>query len=381
MNDLIYVLSNEENFQKDALAAFKRINGFFPSVNKITSTNELEEKILSSASACFCLIDLTSIDSKFPALLQKISLRSKNVHFIGAGSPPDVSTMMSLVKAGIKNFVSYPFTEGELSSLFQNEEDVAVNAKTKTAKIVTLYSPKGGTGVTLLTTNLAVALLHGSENRKSSDKTKIVVCDFSPQCGDISTYLNINPKYTIRDIIDNHTILDESFLQGILVSHASGVTVLPSPREDQEPPNSNHLNIIKSIIQLLRKNYDYILVDGGYLDRTLLQYVMSESDLTFLVGNPDVVSLKGLVTFFNKLKDLKYDTEKIKILINRYNSKNQIDAKEFEKMLRHPITATLPNNYMLCIQAVNSGQTMTEIQDKSDLVKKINELADIIRKI
>ena len=96
------------------------------------------------------------------------------------------------------------------------------------------------------------------------------------------------------------------------------------------------------------------------------------------MGNPDVVSLKGLIALFNKLKALHYDTQKIKVLINRHNSKNKIDAKEFENMTKHSITSNLPNNYMLCIEAVNSGQPLSTVNPRGDLSKKIEELADII---
>lgn len=371
MNLKFVLVSNNDLFKKEAQLRISRNHA--ESTFQIYGLSDLTANVIVNEPD-FLLIDITEINSAHVPAILTLHSRFKNARLACAGNPPDAALVLTLVRAGIKDFLSFPFNDKELKEFFADNFKNTSNKKSVNGRIVTLYSPKGGTGVTLLTANLAISLANNS-------KLKVVVCDFSPQCGDISTYLSLTPQYTIRDIIDNHTILDESFLNGVLLDHPSGLKILAAPREDQEPPNSNHLNTIKSILSLLRSEFDVVLIDGGYLDRTLLQYIISESHLTFLVGNPDVVSLKGLVSFFFKLKTLNYDTEKIKVLVNRYNSKNQIDVREFEKTLKHPITATLPNNYMLCIEAVNSGQTMREINDKSDLVRKINELAEIIKKI
>jgi Flp pilus assembly CpaE family ATPase len=99
-----------------------------------------------------------------------------------------------------------------------------------------------------------------------------------------------------------------------------------------------------------------------------------------LLGNPDVPSLKGLVNLVKKLSSHHFDPEKIKVIINRFNSKNQIDVKEFERMSNHPIAAFLPNNFVLCNDAVNKGESIYQLNPKADLSKKIDELAEIIKK-
>jgi Flp pilus assembly CpaE family ATPase len=114
------------------------------------------------------------------------------------------------------------------------------------------------------------------------------------------------------------------------------------------------------------------------MDATLLQFVLSESDFILLLGNPDVPSIKGLVSLVKKLNSLHFDPKKIKVIINRDNSKNQIDSKEFEKITRHAVTTYIPNNYGLCIEAVNKGEVVFDLNDKSDLSKKILELSQMV---
>lgn len=372
----IVLLTDNANLSQEIIRSF---DPFLPANTRLSHfPHDTSVQKILEAKPSLIFLDLSNVSNSLIPLIEAILFKKKDVMIIGIGSPTDVTLVMKLVKMGVNNFLVYPLDAAEIenvASLIKNRLEKNTLAGTKSStKIVTLYSPKGGTGVTLLTVNLAVAL---AANRQK----KVLICDFSPQCGDTATYLNITPQYTIRDIIDNHTILDQSFLEGVLLEHPSGVKILPAPKEDQEPPNSNHLNTIKSVLDLLKSSFDFILIDGGYLDRTLLQYVMSESNLIFLVGSPDVVSLKGLVSFFNKLSSLHYDRDKIKLIVNRYNSKNQIDTREFERMIKQPISFQLPNNYMDCIEAVNAGKPIKEIHEKSDLVKKINEIADVVRKL
>ena len=158
-----------------------------------------------------------------------------------------------------------------------------------------------------------------------------------------------------------------------MLLHESGVKILAAPRPDQAPLSADLIHPIRILLALLKKNYSTVLVDAGALNPALLQLVMSESDGIYLVGNPDVVSLKGLIAFVNNLKNAHYAPEKIKVLVNRYNSKYQVGVKEFEKLTHHAISTYLPNDYSLCIEAANAGKPLPE---KSELARKIAELVD-----
>lgn len=372
---LILIVTNNETFVKEVSGHLNKYGSSNISIKSCRSSEA--EAHVSRLAPSVLLIDLINPPESVLTLIQKIRSSTQIPRIIGAGQPPHVSVLMKFIKMGVKDFLNIPFDDEEIKEIIHQliavpEEGAPKNhQKEKEAKVITFYSPKGGVGVTLLAANLSVVLA-------SHYKKKTVICDLAPQCGDIATYLNLVPHYTVRDIIDNDQLMDASFLEGCLLGHASGVKILAAPTENQDPLTSDNLNVLKSILTLLKKSFDTILIDSSHLAPALLQYVMSDSDLIFLVGNPDVVSLKGLVGSFNKLQAMHYDTQKIKVLINRHNSKSQIDTDEFEKVTLHPIAGYLPNNFMLCIEAVNTGQPIFQIQEKSDLAKKISELAGLI---
>lgn len=322
----------------------------------------------------FILVDLACPSAELSSVLSSTRARYSECPIIGLGQPTEVSVVLELIKLGIKDFVSYPLQDGEIKRLIEQAQAVyeATPKRTSQGRIITCYSPKGGIGVSFLVANLAVAMAEHFQSRTA-------VVDLSSNCGDVATYLNLTPKYTIRDLLDNNQLLDQSFLDGIMASHASGVRVIAGPHETQNPTNADHIQILKSVFSLLKESEDFIFVDAGHIEPGLLQFIFSESDEIFLLGSPDVSSIKGLITLFKKMRGLHFDPSKIKIVINRHNSKYTIDVKQFEKLAQHNISFYLPNNYTLCIQSVNSGEPILDINDKADLSKKILEIAQSIK--
>ena len=375
-SDSILVVSDNETFLKEALGVLKKSA---PPETSLKTCGFSEASLtFSKISPAIIIIDLIHPADSILMTVQTINSSGRPSQIVGAGEPQDVTLLMKFIKLGVKDFLSLPFKTEEIMELLKqiaSRTDALsspeISKRGPEGQIITFFSPKGGVGVTLLAANISVTLA-------AVHKTKVVACDLAPQCGDIATYLNLVPQYTVRDIVDNNGAFDQSFVESCLLTHVSGVKILAAPPEDQDALNADNLNTIKSIFSMLKRSFNTIIIDGSHLDKALLQYVMSCSDMIFLVGNPDVVSLKGLVSFFRKLQLMHYDTQKIKVLINRHNSKSQIDTEEFEKMTKHPITSYLPNNFMLCIEAVNTGQPLLTIHEKSDLSKKVSELAEII---
>ncbi|OGW85896.1 MAG: hypothetical protein A3C35_06800 [Omnitrophica bacterium RIFCSPHIGHO2_02_FULL_46_11] len=365
------ILSDEETFQ---MAVTLRFNEFASGSHRFI-TGPLSEAFEYSEldQPLAVLIDLTNYEAEELPALEKICAHFYHSKLVGVGNFKDADALIQLIKLGVKDFLRFPLEAREVQTFLSQLKNLpAQSAPVKSGRIVTIFSPKGGTGVTLLTTNLAASLAQNNGQQ-------VAICDLAPQLGDAATYLALTPEYTLRDLIDNSPRLDESFLEGVLLRHASGAKVLASPRGDQEPLNARCLTEIQTIFSLFKQTCDFLLVDAGHTDHALLQFALMQSDLIILVGNPDMPSLKGLVHTLGWLTKLQYDPMKIKVVINRYNAKNQLDTREFEKRTKHPIAGRLPNQYALCTEAINNGVTIHELQKNSGLAKSIFELAKMIQ--
>ena len=92
------------------------------------------------------------------------------------------------------------------------------------AKIITVYSPKGGTGCTTLAVNMAIAL----QGMLGSD-SKVCLLDANLQFGDVSIFMKLQATRTLADLAPHVNDLDIDLLKTVLVPHSSGVNVLVAP--------------------------------------------------------------------------------------------------------------------------------------------------------
>lgn len=374
-NKSIVVASNNSEFYEQVVAFFQKEGIHHYQV--ITIQAVLGQGQHHEVAAVIVDLDhRRGQDDSVLLTVQQIAARFPGSKIVCAGHELEVQLILKLVRVGANDFLKVPFESNEFLSLIKqiqlDEKTVTKNAQKKSGRIFTVFSQKGGVGVTLLTANLAVALA-----RRKTDR--VAVCDMLPQCGDVAMYMNLTPKYTIRDLVDQHNQLDSSLIEGVMAHHESGIYVLAAPREEQGPLTIESSAALRDILSMMKCEYDFVLIDGGHIDTPLLQTAIESSDEVLLIGNLDVPSLKGLVHSFNQLMKINYDTNRIKVIINRYNAKHQLNITEFQRRTKHPITCFLPTSYSLCIDAINTGRLLKEVKSNDDLVKEIDQLATYVR--
>lgn len=366
----LLVISQDQHFHREVSEMVQQC-GLAPKLNPVHCSYEEARQQQSP----LVLIDIAEGDTARIDYLKNFYAQRPDAKIICTGSNLNVDLVLNLLKSGIQQFLKMPLDRQEFKTLFvslSGASGVRDNTPRK-GKIVTVYSPKGGSGVTLMSINLAIAFA------KANRRDQIAVCDLAPQVGDVHTYLNVNPKYTLRDLIDNSDRLDQSLLEGVFTSHESGIQVLSSVALDQEPLSINSMRDWQLTLHFLKQSCDVTVIDSAHTDESLLQYTFSQSDVILLMGNLDVPSLKGILFGINKLTRLHVEPERIKIIINRFNAKNQLDIKEFLKSANHPVTCKLANNYNACIESVNTGRPLSLHDENSDVAKQIRELAEQLR--
>ena len=91
----------------------------------------------------------------------------------------------------------------------------------------TIFSTKGGSGKTVIATNLAVSF--------ARDGKRTLLIDFDLHSGDDALVLGLSPRWTVLDLVQSPGDLDAEKLAGFVTRHSSGVDLLPAPtRPDEE---------------------------------------------------------------------------------------------------------------------------------------------------
>ncbi|MDQ1629802.1 MAG: pilus assembly protein CpaE [Actinomycetota bacterium] len=202
--------------------------------------------------------------------------------------------------------------------------------------LVTVFSAKGGCGKTTLATNLAAAL---------ADRGRREVClvDLDLAFGDVAIALQLFPAHTIADAVPLAETLDIQAVSSLLTPHSAGLTTLVAPIEPGTA-ESIPASLISRVLDVLKRNYDYVVVDTppAFDDHVLAAF--DQSDMVALLATLDIPALKNLKLTLETLDLLNYPREKWRLVLNRADSKVGLALNEVEKTLKAPIIAQIPSS-------------------------------------
>lgn len=234
------------------------------------------------------------------------------------------------------------------------------------ARIVAVLGPKGGTGKTLTSTNLAVALAQRGQ--------RVIVIDLDLQFGDVGLTLGLPPDVSIYNLAMAGGTIDADKIDAYIVDHPSGARALLAPsRPDQASSVTPHL--LQEIYTALRPNYDYIVVDTppGFTAEVITTIDVS-SDLV-MVGMLDSLSLKNTKLGLETLELMQYDPQRIRLVLNRAQSRVGISQADVIAVLGREPDVFIPSDREIP-RAVNEGVPIVLAQPDSEASKAFGALAD-----
>ena len=231
---------------------------------------------------------------------------------------------------------------------------------------VTVFSPKGGVGKTTIAVNLALAL-----SERGSKKVALVDLDLA--FGDVAITLQLFPARTIADTVHLESGLDFTVLEPLLTDYRGDLSALVAPvqpdAKDSIPPS-----LVGRILNLLKSNFDYVVVDTSpSFDEYALQ-AFDETDEMLLVTTLDVPTLKNVKVAVETLDLLNFPKPRRRLILNRADDKVGLTADKVESTLGMTISAAIPTSSQVA-HATNSGEPIISAQPRHAVSQAIAKLA------
>jgi pilus assembly protein CpaE len=237
------------------------------------------------------------------------------------------------------------------------------------AKVITVFSTKGGAGKSMIATNLGVTLA------QRSDKPVCLV-DADLQFGDIAVMLKLSPQHTIVDAVSSLDRLDASLLQNLLVTHeSSGLLILPAPLEPAFADQIGATEMMQ-IVEVLRRFCSFVIVDTPAYFNDVVLGMIEISDEVLLVAGMDIPNIKNVKIGLQTLRLLNTPMEKLHLVLNRANSKVKLDVTEVERTLQVSADILIPSDIVVP-QSVNRGVPVVQSAPRSGVAKSLEDLASM----
>lgn len=290
------------------------------------------------------------------------------------------SVLRAAIRSGISDVLEAPLTIPAVTDALREAERTQNRRREapqeepgpppREGKIITVMAAKGGSGKTVFASNVAMLLA------RWGDPQRVVIADADLQFGDVALVLQVDPRHTVVNAAKEGDRLDAQFLESVLASHTSGLRVLAAPLE---PAFADEVSsrAYTRILEMLSDSFDYVVVDTApSLDERLLA-ILDKSDVVLFVVDMDLPSVKNAKLALETLRVLNYPANKIKLVLNRSNSRARLDVDEIERSLRLPILASVPSDGLLPA-SVNEGVPIVESHPRSKLAKAFEDVARLV---
>lgn len=292
-------------------------------------------------------------------------------------------TLHNALYLGAKDVLVRPF-DGEklLQSLIRVQQLSAKKADPQTykasiqgkkkspGKIYTFFSTKGGVGKTFLSLNFATALAADTQKR-------VVLVDLDLDCGNAALAMNLPPKFTILDVLNEIHNMDNDLIESYLLPHESGVKVLAANvRYDMK--GFIKADQVKIVLELLQQSFDYVIVDMPPRFSENSAPAMALADLLLLVATPEVSSVRNTKSLLVTLQQLSFPPSKVRLILNKAMKRSEISEKDITSTLNQKLDAAVAYDYQRVLSSLNRGVPFIKEYPKHPITGGIHNLVKTI---
>ena len=328
-------------------------------------------------------VDILLMGSSFNgsryAFAEKVSNQFPHTSIIMVEKELLEETMHNALFAGAKDVLIKPIDPEKLMNAIYRihqlqERNVVTKSETPQKKIrkrelgqvYTVFSTKGGVGKTFVSINLAASLAKNPEKR-------VVLVDLDLDFGNAALALNLYPKFTITDVIDDIRHMDSDLIESYLIPHESGIKVLPANLQPNMNDfiNAEHINVI---LESLRESFDYVIVDmPGRFVETIMP-ALALADQLLVITTPELSAVRNIKVLLVTLKDLNFPQSKIRIVLNKEDLRGEIKKNDVETTLNKKVDAAIGLDYRRVLSSLNRGVPLVYEYPKNTLSKNFEKM-------
>jgi len=338
------------------------------------------------------LMDINMPDMDGITATEQIRQRNPIAQIIILSVQGDPNYMRRAMLAGARDFLTKPPMADELINAVRRAGEMARLERVKSAqvaasvsmlpqsfsgsgtsdgRIIMVYGPKGGSGVTTIAVNLAVTL--------HNDETRAVLVDGNLQFGDVAIFLNEHGKNNIVDLASRSEDLDSEIVESVLIKHAgSGIRVLAAPARPEQAEGVSHDQFTK-VLKYLRTIFPYVVVDTAHNIDDITLAALDVCDVLVLLVTQDIPAVKNVRLFLDLIKTIGVSRDKVCFVMNKYDKRISITPERVGDNLKQPVVSVIPLEEKIVIPSVNRGVPFMVDNKTQPIARTVFSLAETVR--
>lgn len=293
------------------------------------------------------IIDLDSNPEQALDLVEHICSHSSTTVMVYSARS-DSEMLVRCMRAGAREFLTPPFSQGSLAEALVRasvRRPAGRSARKALGRLLVFTGAKGGSGVTTLASNFAVALAN-----ESGQSTLLV--DLDLPLGAAALDLGITAQFSALDALQNVSRMDSNFFARLLTKHSSGLSVLSAP--DKYAAITVTDDALEKLLAVARQDFDFVVVDAGSSIGSTFTILIDAATTVYLVTQVGISELRNSNRLISEFFASR--ATKLQIVLNRFTPRSLvIDEESITKALTLPATWKVPSDYPVVRQAQNSA--------------------------
>ena len=263
-----------------------------------------------------------------------------------------ISEKVKGFEAGADDYLVKPVDPTELElrigALLARAAAQAEDVVREKGEIISVFSLKGGAGVSSIAVNLAVALAQMWQQ-------KVPLVDLALESAHGAMMLNLTVQNTLAEMSATKPDgIDTELLNAYLVDHESGVRLLPAPLRPELAETVTPA-IINHVLTLAGELYSYQVIDLPSTFNQVSLIALDISSIILLVLSPDLAALKAATAAMDVFTSLGYPADRIVPILNWTFPREGLPQKNIEAALKHKIPLVIPYDQTLFVESINRG--------------------------
>jgi pilus assembly protein CpaE len=303
----------------------------------------------------------------FGAQVRRIRPATKLIA-VSAASPPTQALLLDAMRSGVQEFLSKPVQTDDLKAMLSRFAEELVTAERPSLnKLFVVMGSKGGVGATTVAVNLGVQL-------SVFAKKRVALLDFARPLGNAHLLLDLHPQFGVRDAMDNLERLDTHFFDGLLISHSTHLRLLAGTTQPEQW-QAMRVGALERIVNVAQATSDMVIVDMGSQFGAEWAPLLKLARMILIIAEANVPSLWTLQRRLTALKGFGIESERARIVLNRWHQDDDNILKGIQKDFNQPVFARIPNDFRKASASINLGTPLLENARNNGLSARYRQIA------
>ncbi|MEO7803992.1 MAG: P-loop NTPase [Actinomycetota bacterium] len=256
----------------------------------------------------------------------------RGVRVVVFGREEKIETLRVALALSARGFVVWPEQRRDLQVLVESGAGVRSKKPAARSPLTAVWSPKGGSGTSVLAAHLAAAMAIGRD--------KVTLVDLDLDHGDQKLILGADQETkTLSDLIRVVDEIGPSVVQAVAWRHSSGFDAILSAGSVGNAGQVKDDDVLK-VVSAIRATSSHVIVDLPSGNRELVLSVAEEATSFLWVITPDLLSLKRARDALRSFRAGGMDPQRIDIVVNQFTS-GDVTLADIEAVVGRQVMLTI----------------------------------------